>query len=479
MYQDYGLYINGEWRPAASGDTYAPINPATEETLGEAPSAAETDVRAAIAAAERGFEVWRKTEPWERARIIRRIGDLMGERIEDLAKWLTLELGKPLAQSRGELGLSIDQFHWFAEEAKRVYGQTVEARTADERLIVTYQPVGVVAAFTAWNFPVVLMARKIAPALAAGCSIICRPSIEAPGSAMALIQCCHDAGVPPGVVNLLTGRASAISPTLMESQAVRKVSLTGSVEVGKQLLREAADTVKRVSMELGGHAPVIVFDDTDADKVAELSAVSKFRHCGQVCVSPSRFYVHESKVDQFTKRFVEIAEALKIGDGMEPDTELGPMTTKDRLEAIEELVEASVKEGAKLLTGGKRPAGFNRGYFYEPTVFSEVRDSARIMTEEPFGPIAPITAFKDFDEVMERANSLRLGLASYVFTGSLKRAHAASAAMEAGMVAVNTYAMATAEAPFGGIKDSGMGREGGSIGIKDYLDAKYTRMALG
>ena len=478
MYQDYGLYIDGAWRPAASGETYGPVNPATEEVLGEAPSAGEADVNAAIAAAERGLAVWRKTDPWERARIIRRIGDLMSERIDDLAKWLTLELGKPLAQSKGELDLSVDQFHWFAEETKRIYGQTVEARTADERLVVTYQPVGIVAAFTAWNFPVVLMSRKIAPALAAGCSIICRPSIEAPGSAMALIQCCHDAGVPPGVVNMLTGRASAISPALMESQAVRKVSLTGSVDVGKQLLREAADTVKRVSMELGGHAPVIVFDDADAEKVAEMSAISKFRHCGQVCVSPSRFYVHESKVDAFAKRFVEGAEALKIGDGMVEGTDLGPMTTKDRLDDIEEMVAASVKEGATLLTGGKRPAGFNRGYFYEPTVFGDVKDSARIMNEEPFGPIAPITSFKDFDEVMERANSLTLGLASYVFTSSLKRAHAASAAMEAGMVAINTYAMATAEAPFGGIGDSGMGREGGSIGIKDYLDAKYTRMAL-
>ena len=478
MYQDYGLYIDGGWRPAASGETYAPVNPATEEALGEAPSAGEADVHAAIAAAERGLAVWRKTDPWERARIIRRIGDLMSERIDDLAKWLTLELGKPLAQSKGELGLSVDQFHWFAEETKRIYGQTVEARTADERLTVTYQPVGIVAAFTAWNFPVVLMSRKIAPALAAGCSIICRPSIEAPGSAMALIQCCHDAGVPPGVVNMLTGRASAISPTLMGAQAVRKVSLTGSVDVGKQLLREAADTVKRVSMELGGHAPVIVFDDADAEKVAEMSAISKFRHCGQVCVSPSRFYVHESKIDAFAKRFVEGAEALKIGNGMEEGIDLGPMTTKDRLDDIEEMVAASVKEGATLLTGGKRPAGFNRGYFYEPTVFGDVKDSARIMNEEPFGPIAPITSFKDFDEVMERANSLTLGLASYVFTSSLKRAHAASAAMEAGMVAINTYALATAEAPFGGIGDSGMGREGGSIGIKDYLDAKYTRMAL-
>jgi len=478
MYDQYGLYIGGRWRPAASGATYPVIDPGTEEMLGEAPSAGPEDAEAAIAAAADGMRVWRAKNAWERGAILRRAADLMTERKDAMARAIALEVGRPLAACGGEVQLAIDQFHWYAEETKRLYGQIVESRLPGGRIGVTYEPVGIVAAFSAWNFPVVLPARKIAPALAAGCSVIVRPSEEAPGGAMILIGCLHDAGVPPGAVNLLTGKASVISPVLMGSPAVRKVSLTGSTAVGIRLLKEAADTVKRVSMELGGHAPVIVFDDVDARSVAAMAAQSKYRNTGQVCVSPSRFYIHETVKESFVDSFVEATRKLKLGHALEPDSEVGPLTTRKRLEAVEALVEDTKASGARLLAGGRRPAGFNRGYWFEPTVFDDVADDARVMVEEPFGPIAPITGFRDFDEVMDRANALEMGLASYVFTRSLKRAHEAVDALEAGMVAVNTFALATAEAPFGGIKQSGYGREGGSQGILDYMNVKYMNMVV-
>lgn len=474
MYERYGLFIDGNWRPAFSGATYGVVNPATEEPLGEAPRASAEDAEAAIASAERGLQAWQGKTSWERARIIRRIGELLTERSADIARTMTLEVGKPLAQSQREIALSADQFEWMAEEARRIYGHTLDSRVPGGQISVTYEPVGIVAAFTAWNFPAVLLARKLAAALAAGCSIICRPSTEAPGTAMQIVACGADAGVPAGVINLLTGSASAIAPTLMASPPVRKVSLTGSVEVGKQLLRAAADTVKRVSMELGGHAPVIVFDDADAAAVAELSVPVKFANAGQVCVSPSRFYIHESRVDVFTEKFAAAAKALKIGNGLDPATQLGPLSTQRRRDEVEALVSETLSRGAELVTGGRRPSEFNRGYFYEPTVFRNVADDSRLMTEEPFGPVVPITTFRDFDEVIARANSLELGLSSYVFTRSLKQAREAARRLQSGMVGVNSYALAAAEAPFGGVKQSGFGREGGAIGIKDYLDVKYT-----
>jgi succinate-semialdehyde dehydrogenase/glutarate-semialdehyde dehydrogenase len=478
MYEQYGLFVGGQWRAASDGATYTVTNPANEEPLGKAPLATRADVEAAIGAAQKALASWRRTQPWERARIIRRIGDLMRERLDALARTMTLEVGKPLAQSKAEMQGSVEQFEWYAEETKRIYGQIVESRTPGGTIQITYEPVGVVAAFAAWNFPAVLLSRKIAPALAAGCTIICRPSEETPGVGMMIAKCCEDAGVPAGVVNLLTGKSSTISPVLLASPVVRKISLTGSTAVGKQLLKAAADTVKRVSMELGGHAPVIVHEDVDIDQVAAASAIAKFRNAGQVCVSPTRFYIHESKVKPFTDGFVAATKKLKLGDGLAADTDVGPLATKKRLDQVEALIEDTKTSGATLLAGGRRAPGFNRGFYYEPTVFGDVPDEARIMHEEPFGPVAPITTFSDFDDVIRRANSTELGLASYVFTKSLKRAHETSEAIEAGMVGVNTYALATAEAPFGGVKESGFGREGGSFGIKDYLDVKYKNIVM-
>ncbi len=473
MYEGHGLYIDGAWRKSASGATYVAINPATEEPIGEAPVAGREDALLAIAAAERGLEAWRRTPAWDRARVLRKVAILLTERMEEIARILTIEVGKPLAQSRREVQLSIDQFEWFAEETKRIFGQSLESRVKDGRMLVDYEPVGIVAAFTAWNFPLLLLSRKIAPALCAGCSIVARPAEEAPGTAMALFTCCHDAGIPAGAVNLLTGPPHEISATLMAAPQVRKVSLTGSIPVGRQIMAAAAQTMKRLSMELGGHAPVIVCADADAEQVAELAVPVKFANAGQVCVSPSRFYVHESRADAFAKRFAETAKGLRIGNGLDPETQLGPLATRRRRDQTEAIVERTRAEGAELLCGGKRPAGFNRGFFYEPTAFKGVTDSAQVMNEEPFAPIAPIATFREFDDAVKRANSLEYGLAAYVFTKSMRLANEARERIETGMIGINTFFLAAAEAPFGGIKQSGFGREGGTIGIRDYQNVKY------
>ncbi|MDZ5698313.1 NAD-dependent succinate-semialdehyde dehydrogenase [Chelativorans sp. M5D2P16] len=478
MYPDLQLYIDGTWRAATSGETRPVTDPATEETLGTIAVAGEADLDAALEAARNGFEVWRRTGPWERARIIRAVAELIRARAEEIATAMSLETGKPLAEAKGEVGGTADQFEWYAEETKRIYGQVIESRTGDSRMAVIHQPVGVVAAFSAWNFPALLPARKIAAALGAGCSIIIKPAGEAPASCAAIVQACHDAGLPKGVVNLVTGNSDMIARYLVSSPVVRKVSLTGSVPVGKQILHLAADGVKKVSMELGGHGPVLVFSDADAEKSAEICARTKFRNCGQVCISPTRFYVHESQYDAFAARFAEVARSIKLGRGLDEGTEMGPMANRRGLETIKELVDDATARGARVLAGGNPPAAANRGYFFEPTVLGDVPDDARIMREEPFGPVAPLTRFKSYDEVIARANALPFGLAGYVFSNDLGTATRAYEDLEVGMVGVNEMLLATAEAPFGGIKESGMGREGGSFGIHDYLETKYVKVKL-
>ncbi|MGH6874041.1 MAG: NAD-dependent succinate-semialdehyde dehydrogenase, partial [Aestuariivirgaceae bacterium] len=473
MYEGLGLYIDGAWRQGSGGRTQPVIDPATERSIGLVPIAEEADIEAAIAAAEKARNSWMKVNAWERAAIIRRIGDLMRARTEEFSRMVAMELGRPLKHVAGEIGLAADQFEWFAEETKRLYGHTVESRQPNGRIVISHEPVGVVAAFTAWNFPLVLLARKIAPALAAGCSIVCRPSEETPGSAMLLVKCCHDAGVPPGLVNLLLGKASAIAAVVMRSRIVRKISLTGSIDVGKQLFRQSADTLKRMSMELGGHAPVIVCADSDAAKAAEITVPVKFRNAGQVCVSPSRFFIHESKLEDFTSRFVGLTKKLRIGSPLDPDTDVGPLGTARRLSAVEDLVAETRAAGAKLECGGQRPHGFNAGYYFEPTVLSACHDDMRIMREEPFGPVVPISSFTSVNEVIERSNAIDYGLASYVFTRDATTANEISSRLKAGMVGINTYALAAAEVPFGGVHDSGFGREGGSYALRDYVEPKY------
>ena len=478
MYSRFGQFIDGKWQQSEKKETYDVINPATEEIIGKASKASSADVDKALKSAEKGFAIWKKFSPWDRASIIRKIADLVRKKNNELAKWMTLETGKTMAEALAEVSGSADIFEWNAEETKRIYGQTVQSRFENTRVIINYEPVGVVAALSPWNFPLVLAARKISTALAAGCSVICKPDVITPGTVMELVDIINQCGVPPGVVNLLSGDPPSIASQLISSDIIKKISLTGSTRVGKIILRQAAEKIQRVTMELSGHAPFIVHSDANVEKATDMAMAAKYRNNGQVCISPSRFYIHESKKEQFAKSFVDKTLKLKIGNGMDKNVQLGPITTKKRLEEIEKLVEITKKEGAKVLCGGKRPSGFNKGYFYEPTVFDNVKDDFTIMTEEPFGPLTPILSFKNFDEVVKRANNQVAGLAAYVCTSSIELANKTSDALETGMVAVNTPFISNAETPFGGIKQSRYGREGGAVGIKDYLNIKYTHLGL-
>ena len=478
MYEKFGQFINGKWQKSVSGETYDVINPATEELIGKASKANLKDIDLALHSSNKGFKVWKNTPPWERSKIIRKISELIRKKKEKLAQWLTLEVGKPIKESITEANGAADIFEWSSEEAKRIYGETLQGRSSDTRIHVYYQPVGVVAALVPWNFPITLASRKISTALSAGCSVIVKPDVITPGSVMELVDICREAGVPDGVVNLLSGDPAYITDNLLSSDIIKKVSITGSTRVGKIILKKAAEKVQRVTMELSGHSPFIVFEDADLNKVSDMAIHAKFRNNGQVCISPSRFYIHENKKEAFTKLMIDKTKNLKIGNGMDEDTILGPLTTQKRLNEIEELVDITKKEGAKILCGGKRPSGFNKGFFYEPTIFDNIKDNYTIMHQEPFGPLIPILSFKNFNEVIDRANDNKLGLASYIYTNDLEKAHRASELMETGTVAVNTGVVALPEAPFGGIKETGYGREGGSMAIKDYLNIKYTHLGI-
>ena len=478
MYEKFGQYINGKWQKSSDGGTYEVLNPATEEILGKASKATEKDVSLALSSAEKGLVIWKKTPPWERSLIIRKIADLIRKKKEILAKWLTLEVGKPYTEALGEVIGAADIFEWNSEETKRIYGQIVESRFENTRMYVKYEPVGVVAALVPWNFPVILASRKISTALGAGCSVICKPDVITPGCVMELMNIIDEAGVPAGVVNLLSGDPPQIAQQLIASDIVKKISVTGSTRVGKLILKQAADKVQRVTMELSGHSPFIVFDDVDINVVTDMAIAAKFRNNGQVCISPARFYIHENKKNEFTESLVKKVSKLKIGNGLNKDTDLGPLTTEKRLKEVEELVDITKKEGGKVLLGGKRPAGFNKGYFYEPTVFDNIKDDYTIMKQEPFGPLISLLSFNSREEVVERANKNDLGLASYIFTNSMENAHITSEQMQTGTCAVNTPAVAFAEVPFGGIKQTGYGREGGSMAIKDYLNVKYTHFGI-
>jgi succinate-semialdehyde dehydrogenase/glutarate-semialdehyde dehydrogenase len=476
MYEKFGQFIDNKW--FQSKETYDVINPSTEEVLGNAFKASNEQVNQAIQSAAKGFLSWKKTQAWERSKKIRKIADLIRERKDVIAKWISLEVGKPFTQAQAEVIASADIFEWNAEETKRIYGQTVESRFRDTRVIINYEPVGVVAGLVPWNFPCILASRKISTALGAGCSIICKPDVITPGSVMSLIDIIKEVGLPDGTVNMLSGDPAGIAQQLIDSDIIKKISITGSTRVGKLILKQAADKVQRVTMELSGHSPFIVHGDADVEKAVNMAILAKYRNTGQVCISPSRFYIHESKKNFFTKKYVEETKKLKLGPGINLDTDLGPITTEKRINEIEELVRTTEKEGAKILCGGKRSAKFNKGYFYEPTVFDDVGDDFTITKTEPFGPLTPIMSFSNFDDVINRANNHPNGLAAYVCTSSMNLAHETSEALETGMVAINTPVIPTAETPFGGIKQSGYGREGGSMAIKDYLNIKYTHLGL-
>jgi succinate-semialdehyde dehydrogenase/glutarate-semialdehyde dehydrogenase len=469
------LVIDGEFLGSDGRKSEPVFNPATGRPLGDLPHASEADLNRALAAAERAFEGWRKTAPQERGRILKRGAELIRERLDAIALIMTLEQGKPLAEAKGEVAYSANVIEWYAEEGRRAYGRVIPAGTPGLRQLVVMEPVGPAAAFTPWNFPGLTPARKIGGALAAGCSLILKAAEETPGVALELVRALHDAGLPPGVLNLVFGDPAQVSSQLIASPTVRKVSFTGSVGVGKHLGRLCVDGMKRMTLELGGHAPVLVFDDVDTDAVAATLAAGKFRNAGQVCIAPTRFYVHEAVAERFTDRFVAATEALVVGDGAQAGTTMGPLANPRRVEAMERFVEDAHARGGDIRTGGKRRG--NEGWFFEPTVVTGLPDDARLMTDEPFGPMAPITPFKTFDEVVARANSLPFGLAAYAFTGSVKTATAIGDGLKAGMVGINTLAISAPETPFGGVRDSGYGQEGGIEGMQAYLDVKYIAQA--
>ncbi len=471
MLRDTQLFIDGIWRDGAGRRTIEVLNPATGAIVGQVAYAEVSDLDEALAAADRGFRIWRRTSAYDRSRILRRAADIVRERVDTIAETMTTEQGKPLAESRMEVSATADILDWCAEEGRRTYGRLIPARMPGVVQAVTREPVGVVAAFTPWNFPVGQVVRKVAAALAVGCSMILKAPEETPASPAELVRALADAGLPAGVLNLVYGSPSEISEYLVPHASVRKVSFTGSVPVGKHLAALAGRHMKRATMELGGHAPAMVFADADVKAASALLATSKFRNAGQVCVSPTRFLVQEEVFDEFVTRFVQHARALTIGDGRDPETRMGPLVNARRQEAVEELVAEAGRRGARIETGGNRIG--NEGSFYAPTVLTGVDRGMQIMNEEPFGPIALIMPFRYLDEVVEEANRLPYGLAAYAFSRSAATVAALSEGVETGMMTMNHLGLALPETPFGGVKDSGYGSEGGSEALEGYLTTKF------
>jgi len=471
-YENLALYIDGEF-VADGRKSQDVVNPATGEVIGKLPHASREDLDRAIASAERAFAEWRRTSPLERSRILRKVGELARERAQEIGRNMTLDQGKPLAEAVAEVQGCAEHAEWHAEEARRIYGRLVPSRDPNVRQMVIREPVGVCAAFTPWNFPFNQAIRKAAAAIAAGCTLILKGPEDAPSGVVAMARLFHDAGLPAGVLNIVWGVPHEVSSYLIESPVVRKISFTGSVPVGKELAALAGKHMKRVTMELGGHSPVLVFDDADIDTAAVHLAKFKSRNAGQVCISPTRFYIQEGVYDAFAERFVDAVSKIRVGDGLEKGTQMGPLAHERRVDAMASFVADAHDRGGKVLTGGERlQLGGGKGYFYAPTVIAGLPDDSRLMTEEPFGPIAPLTKFKTTEEVLKRANSLPFGLASYVFTTNLQTAHQVSTGLEAGMIGINHFGVALSELPFGGIKDSGIGSEGGSETFDGYLVTK-------
>ena len=463
--------IGAEWTDAPDAATVAVSDPATGEQVGTVPLMREAGAVAAIEAANAALPAWKARTAKERAALLRRWFDLIIENEDDLAAIMTREQGKPLAEARGEVRYAASFIEWFGEEAKRLYGDVIPSPAADKRLVVVREPIGVCAAFTPWNFPFNQAIRKIVAAIGAGCTLTLKGPEDSPSAVVALAHLFHDAGLPPGVLNIVWGVPSEVSTYLIESPIVRKISFTGSVPVGKQLAALAGAHMKRVTMELGGHSPVLVFDDADIEPAAEMLARFKLRNAGQVCVSPTRFYVQEKAYDKFLARFTEVIGSVKVGNGLDDGTQMGPLAHERRIASMEQFLDDASHRGGKIVAGGSRIG--DKGFFFAPTVVTDLPDNAKLMVDEPFGPVAPVTRFKDTEEVLRRANSLPYGLASYVFTNSLKTAHQVSNGLEAGMVNINHFGMALSETPFGGIKDSGIGSEGGQETFDGYLVTKF------
>ena len=479
MYDNVQLFIAGTWRPARAGGTFPVVNPATRAILGTVAHAEIADLDEALEAASRGFASLRNVAAFDRSKLLRTAAAHLRERVETIAPILTQEQGKPIEEARLEIRTSADILEWFAEEARRTYGRVIPSRTPGVRWWVDKEPVGPVAAFTPWNFPVAQAARKLGAALAAGCSVILKGPEETPGSNAALVRTLADAGLPAGAVNLVFGVPAVISQYLIPHPVIRKVSFTGSTAVGKQLAALAGAHMKRVTMELGGHAPVIVFDDTDVERSSKILALGKYRNAGQVCVSPTRFLVQDNIYDRFVERFTEHAREVRVGNGLDAGVTMGPLANPRRQAAMESLVADARQQGATLRAGGgaEPGAGPTVGNYFRPTVLADVPIAARAMNEEPFGPVALFSRFTDFDQAITEANRLSHGLAAYVYTNSISRANTALAAIESGMVSVNHQGLGMIETPFGGIKDSGYGSEGGAEAIEAYLVSKFTSSA--
>jgi len=471
MYESLALYIDGEFIAGGGRREQEVHNPASGEVIGRLPHASTEDLDRALAAAQRAFESWRNVSPMEKSRILRKVGELTRERAQAIATNITLDQGKPLAEAIGEVTRCADHCDWHAEECRRIYGRVIPPRLPNVRQMVLREPIGVCAAFTPWNFPFNQAIRKIAAAIGAGCTIIIKGPEDTPSAVVAIARMFHEAGLPRGVLNVVWGVPSEVSQYLIRSPIVRKVSFTGSVAVGKQLAALAGAHMKRVTMELGGHSPVIVCEDADVERAAEMLSAQKFTNAGQVCVSPSRFYVQRKSFDRFMASFLNRTQAIKVGPGLEPETKMGPLTHERRLPVMEALVADATERGARVEVGGSRIG--SRGYFFAPTVLTVAPDDSRVMTEEPFGPIAPCAYFSDLEEAIRRANSLPFGLAAYAFTTSTRNALALQNGLASGMVNINHFGHALPETPFGGVKDSGIGSEGGTETFEGYLNTKF------
>jgi succinate-semialdehyde dehydrogenase/glutarate-semialdehyde dehydrogenase len=470
-YPELHLLVDGERLGAAGRRTIPVLNPATGETLGQLPLASKADLDRALEATRRAWPVWRALGPQVRGKILHKAADLLRERSEAIARLATIEEGKTLAETRVELNVSAEIFDWYAEEGRRAYGRVLPQRVAGMRMTVVKEPVGPVAGFAPWNFPLGNPARKLGSALGAGCSVILKPAEESPGSALAIAQALLDAGVPGGVLQVVFGVPAEVSEHLISSPIIRAVHFTGSIPVGKQLTALAAQHMKRTTMELGGHAPVLVFDDVDVDAVLDMAVGAKYRNAGQVCVSPTRFYVHESIYERFAAGFAERVKTIQVGNGLDAAVRMGPLAHDRRKPAVAALIDEAVTSGARLLAGGHELAG--PGYFYAPTVLADVPEAARIMNEEPFGPVAVLRPFRDFDEVIANANRLPYGLAAYAFTQNSRRVNLLGEQVESGMLGINSFTIAMPEAPFGGVKESGHGSEEGMEGLDACLVTKF------
>ncbi|MDF2370693.1 MAG: NAD-dependent succinate-semialdehyde dehydrogenase [Rhizobiaceae bacterium] len=468
--QNLELYIDGRWVPASGGGIIELVNPATEELIAYVPIASATDLDAALAAAEKGFAVWRRTAPAERCAIIQKAARLVLERIDHISEVMSAEQGKPLAEARAETFRAAELLEWAAEEGRRSYGETIPAPDG-LRYMTFWEPVGPVLALTPWNFPLVSPVRKAGTALAAGCSCILKPSEITPLSAIELVRAFHDAGLPAGVLNLVLGEPAPITDRLLNSDIIRAVTFTGSVPVGKMISAQAGRLMKPAIMELGGHSPVIVFDDVDVPRIAKASATAKFRNAGQVCTSPTRFYVQDAVYETFIEMFAAHCDEIQMGSQANGPALMGPVVSEKRRNALLELIDDAASAGARIVTGGKAASG--KGYYLEPTVLADVPEGARILREEPFGPVAIFNRFSQTQEAVKKANALPFGLASYLFTSNIERARTTAHGMNCGIVGVNSFSGSNPETPFGGNKDSGHGREGGTQGVREFMTLKF------